>query len=180
MKKSGKPLVIAIGGVSGGGKTTIVTQLKQQFGKAEALYFDSYDFEGPENVFQWIEDGANYDEWNLTPLIRDLKEVLLKRHDYIFLDFPFAYQHSQTSGIIDLVVFIDTPLDIALIRRMNREFRDSSAEEMLQYMESYATYGRRGYLEMLQTIRPDSNVVIDGTLSISQIVEKIREQVNRL
>lgn len=180
MKKIKAPLVIAIASVSGGGKTTIVTQLTEQLQNSKALFFDDYDFEGPDDDLEWVDHGANYDEWNLTPFIRDLEELLAEPLDYILLDFPFAYQQSQTSKLIDLAVFIDTPLDIALTRRMTRDFKDSSTEEIMLYMEHYVAQGRRAYLVMLQTIKPNSDLVVDGTLSVADITNLIIEKGGKL
>lgn len=62
-----KPFVISIAAVSGGGKTTIVKQLNEKLHNSKALFFDTYDLEGPENIISWVDNGANYDEWNLSP-----------------------------------------------------------------------------------------------------------------
>lgn len=106
-------------------------------------------------------------------LIRDIKKLLIEPIDYIILDFPFAYLHSKTSEFIDFAVFIDTPLDIAIARRIIRDFKDSSAEDILLYMENYLDRGRRGYLNMLKKTKPNSDLIIDGTLSIFDIVSNI-------
>lgn len=176
MKKVNSPFVIAIASVSGGGKTTIVKRLSQQCRNSKALYFDNYDFEGPEDILKWVDDGANSNEWNLTPLLKDLESLLEESLDYIIMDFPFAYQHDQISSFIDLAVFVDTPLDVALARRMQRDFAESSAAEILLQLEHYAHKGRRAYLEMLHTIKPDSDVVLDGTLSIDAITDQLIKQ----
>jgi uridine kinase len=54
--------------------------------------------------------------------------------------------------IIDFSVFIDTPLDIALARRVTRDFRDSPTENILSDLDNYISRGRRGYLNMLKHI----------------------------
>lgn len=109
-----RPLVISIAAVSGGGKTTATTSLSQKLQNAQALFFDDYDFEGPDNIPEWVENGANYNAWNLAPLVTDLKVLLSEPVNYVVLDFPFAYAHAQISKFIDFAVFIDTPLDVAL------------------------------------------------------------------
>lgn len=177
MTEKHKPLVIAIGSVSGGGKTTITTHLKQQLENSQALFFDDFEFEGPDDVLKWVDDGANVEEWNLTPLVTDLEELLAQALDYVLVDFPFAYQHSQMRHFIDLAVFIDTPLDIALTRRMARDFKGSSADEILGQLKQYETQGRRAYLKMLETIKPASDLVIDGTLTIVEIEKIVREHL---
>lgn len=179
MNKGKLPLVIAVAGVSGGGKTTIVKHLNERLHNSKALFFDDYDFDGPSDIIDWVDKGANYDEWNLAPLIRDLKGLLSEPLEYIMLDFPFAYKHSKTSKLIDLTVFIDTPLDIAMARRVLRDFRNSSNESILIEMEDYISEGRRGYLEMLKTIKPNSDIIVDGTLSVTKIGDKIHEVISK-
>ena len=172
------PLVVAIAGVSGGGKTTIAKHLSEKLENSKTLFFDDYDFDGPDDIIDWVDKGANYDEWNLAPLIKDLETLLTENLDYIVLDFPFAYKHSTTSKLIDFAVFIETPLDIAMARRVIRDFKNSPREKILIEMENYISKGRRGYLEMIKTIKPISNIIVDGTLSVSEIADKIYERIS--
>lgn len=177
MNKGKYPVVIAIAGVSGGGKTTIVSHLHKSLQNAKTLFFDDYDFDGPDDIIEWIDNGGNPDEWDLSPFIRDLETLHNEPLDYIFLDFPFAYKHSKTYEFIDLAVFIDTPLDIAMARRVMRDFKNSSVEKILMDMNNYTSRGRRGYLNMLKTIKPNSDIIVDGTLAISEIVSIITQSV---
>lgn len=99
-----KPLVIAIAAVSGGGKTTITTYLNKILPSTKALFFDDYEFEGPDDICDWVERGADCNEWNLIPLINDLCSLLsdtVQSLDYILLDYPFAYIHSGMCEYID-------------------------------------------------------------------------------
>lgn len=180
MYRGKNPLVITIAAVSGGGKTTIATQLNQTLKNSKTLYFDHYNFEGPNNVIDWVDRGANYDEWNMDPLIRDLEGLFSESLDYIVLDYPFAYKHTKISKFIDFAVFIDTPLDIAMARRITRDFKNHSVDEILSDMSNYIKRGRRGYLEMLKTIKPNSDIIIDGTLPILEIVNKISRSVEEI
>lgn len=172
-----RPIVIAIASISGGGKTTIVERLNEELPNSEALYFDEYDLEGPENVIDWLNRGNDYNEWNLTPFVRDLENLLSQSLDYIVLDFPFSYQHAQTQSFISFSIFIDTPLDIALARRIIRDFQDSSTENIVEAMKHYNSCGRQAYLEMLYTIKPSADFVVDGSLPVAKIVNLISKQV---
>lgn len=91
------------------------------------------------------------------------------------LDCPFAKMHKAGSVYIDMTVFIDTPLDIAMARRVLRDFQGKSGEEIIKDMENYNAGGRAGYLEMLKTIMPNSDLVVDGTLSVAEIVATIEQ-----
>ncbi|SDC12626.1 Uridine kinase [Pelagirhabdus alkalitolerans] len=178
MEKEKTPLVVAIAGVSGGGKTTITNYLNDKLINSKVISFDDYDFDGPYDIIDWIDNGANYNEWNLDPLIQDIKMALVEPLDYILLDYPFAYKHMKTSTLIDLTIYIDTPLDIAMARRLIRDYKNSSTENILFDMENYISRGRRGYLEMLKTIKPNSDIIVDGTLSVSKIINEIYNSVS--
>ncbi len=176
-----KTLVIAIAAVSGGGKTTVTTVLNKKLHNSKALYFDDYEFNGPEDICEWVERGSDYNEWNLTPLINDLNSLLsnsIESLDYIILDYPFAYKHNKMSKYIDLTIFIDTPLDIAMARRILRDFKEFSFESIRQDLDVYLSRGRLGYLEALNSIKPNSDFVIDGSLPVEAIVSHIYEIIN--
>lgn len=172
-----KPYIVVVGGVSGSGKTTVSKHLSSRLGGAKTLFFDDYDFDGPSNIIDWVERGANYEEWDLSLLLKDLEAFHSDSVKYIVLDFPFAYKHAQIKEFINFAVFIDTPLDIAYARRLIRDFQNSTEKNILLDAKNYLSSGRNGYLEMLQSIKPSSDLVIDGTLPVSKITDKILNTV---
>jgi len=110
----------------------------------------------------------------------DLEVLLTEPLNYIVVDFPFAYKHSKISKFIDFTVFIDMPLDIAMARRVSRDFKNSTVENILMDMEGYISQGRRGYLEMLETIKPNSDIIVDGTLPVFEIVSIISQYIEQI
>ena len=91
------PWVIAVAAVSGGGKTTIANGLAERLPGSRILLFDDYDFDGPTDLLTWVDHGANYHEWDLTPLVADLRRALSEPCQHIILDYPFAYAQDQVS-----------------------------------------------------------------------------------
>ncbi|RED66121.1 uridine kinase [Cohnella lupini] len=175
-----KPLIISIAAVSGGGKTTVIQLLNNELANSIALFFDNYDFEGPDNLIEWAHQGGDYNEWKLSPLINDLRIILDNKdtqNDYILLDYPFAYLNKEMNEFIDLTIFIDTPLDVAMARRILRDFNYSSAEEIRLDMQSYLSGAREAYLAMLNSVKPNSDVIIDGTQGRNELVESIKQQI---
>jgi uridine kinase len=176
-------MVITISAVSGGGKTTTTEYLANTLSQAKALYFDDYSFEGePDDIGEWAERGGDRHEWNLSPLVRDL-QLLQNNHPplcYILLDYPFAYSHEQMKPYIDYTVFIDTPLDVAMARRILRDQSEGSLEQVRMEMANYLTRGRPAYLHMLETIKPQSDFVVDGTLPLADIADRIMDKVTTL
>lgn len=177
MKIKSSPKIIAIASVSGGGKTTAAANVTEQLGNAKALYFDDYDFQGPDDLLQWLHRGTNYNEWNLDPMLADIRKLLAEPLDFIVLDFPFARLHNDASPYMDFTIFIDTPLDIALSRRIIRDFAGSSGNEIIANIEYYAKEGRAAYLQMLADIKPNSDFVIDGSGSKEDVTLAILRQL---
>ena len=167
--------IIAIAAVTAGGKTSAVKSLVEKIPNATSLHFDDYSFEGEvEDFYQWVKAGADDNVWNLTPLKNDIDKLISSnKYDYLFLDYPFAYKNDMIKDYLDCAIFIDTPLDIALARRVLRDMKETSSEEILCEMENYLKYERIAYLQMLKDIMPSSDYVIDGSKDLETIVEEI-------
>ena len=167
--------IIAIAAVTAGGKTSAVKSLVEKIPNATSLHFDDYSFEGEvEDFYQWVKAGADDNVWNLTPLKNDIDKLISSnKYDYLFLDYPFAYKNDMIKDYLDCAIFIDTPLDIALARRVLRDMKETSSEEILCEMENYIKYERVAYLQMLKDILPSSDYVIDGSKDLGTIVEEI-------
>ncbi|RXZ77470.1 hypothetical protein EBB07_31075 [Paenibacillaceae bacterium] len=175
--KNVKSKIIAIAAVSGGGKTTVTSRLNQVLSNSKVIYFDDYNFEGPDDIIDWVQRGADCNEWNLDPLISDLSSHGSLEHiEFTLLDYPFSRLHNQLKNI-DLTIFIDTPLDIAMARRILRDFKNMNTEAILDEMSNYLSRGRIGYESMLKTTKLDSDVVINGSLSVDEIVDKICNEI---
>lgn len=176
---NGKPHVISIAAVSGGGKTTITSQLNAALNNSKALYFDDYEFVNcPDDICEWVHRGADYNEWHLTPLIEDIKRHLFNKNtSYILLDYPFSYLNKGISGFIDLSVFIDTPLDLAMARRILRDYTEKSIDDVRIDLRNYLSRGRDAYLEMQRTVKPNSDIIIEGSLPIPVIVNQILNEL---
>lgn len=171
--------VIAIAAVTAGGKTTVVNELVKTLPRAKFLHFDDYSFEGEvEDFGAWVKEGADYNVWNLSPLKADILTIRESGEcDYLILDYPFAYCNTGLSKDIDCAIFIDTPLDIAMARRILRDMRDSTGAEIRNELEVYIRFARDAYVAMLEKVRPSSDYVIDGTKEIDEKVQEIMELI---
>lgn len=171
--------VIAIAAVTAGGKTTTVNELKRRLSNVQTLHFDDYTFENEVNDFyQWVLDGANYNIWNLEPLEKDILKIKGNGNcDYLILDYPFAYCNEQIRKYIDIAIFIDTPLDIALARRILRDMGEASGEEIRNDLKKYLKYARLAFVQMQKDILPSSDYVIKGTNCTNIIIEEILKRI---
>ena len=167
--------VIAVAAVTAGGKTTVVNKIKKRLPRCTSLHFDDYSFAGEvEDFHQWVLDGADYNVWDLSPLKADIEKASrCGKYDFLLLDYPFAYLNDMIRDYIDCAVFIDTPLDIAMARRVLRDMKDASAEEIREEMDVYLNYARIAYVRMLETVLPSSDYVVDGSRGPDSIADEI-------
>ncbi len=180
-----QPFVVGISSVSGGGKTATTKKLASLLQNAVTLHFDDYDDTNkhPENLQTWLKEGANYNVWETPVLTRDLQTFkasspitaprdgsqILPR--FIVFDAPLGRAHFDTGRFIDFMVFIDTPLDVAMARRLLRD--DYSIESLKESLSSYLNGGRTIYLQFVQQIKEKSDLILDGCLSVDDLAEAI-------
>lgn len=181
-----KPFVIAISGVSGSGKTTVTDELKRRLKNCAVLSFDDYDdvcLIG-RDINDLPTDRNGYDDWQVGPIAADIKQLLNEPLDYIILDYPFGRQNSTISPYIDLSVFIDVPLDVALARRLIRDYTDRSTERheifvdlkaVGDYLKHYLKFQIPTYQNFIDTQKPYADLVIDGMQDVKTNADQIVE-----
>jgi len=67
--------------------------------------------------------GADLREFDCPGLRKAVdEEIRTARIDFIILDYPFGRDHPRFENLIDLSVFVDTLLDVAMARRIMRDY----------------------------------------------------------
>ncbi len=173
--------IIVIGAVTAGGKTTVVNAMKDRLPRTASLHFDDYSFEGEvEDFSKWVSEGADVHVWNLSPLKADIERIIRSgEYDYLLLDYPFAYQHQMIKDYLDCCIFIDTPFDIAIARRVLRDMKEATADEIRNEMDTYLKCERTAYVQMLKDHLSTSDYVIDGAKELEDIINEAMEIVLR-
>ena len=189
-------VIIGISAVTGGGKTTVTQRLAEVLEDSVALHFDDYDDTNvhPDDLHRWFAAGADYDAYK-TPVFTSHLEALkagrsirypigdktLTPARYVVADAPLGRAHSDSGRLLDLMVFVDTPLDIAMARRILRDIdpqagltRGEARQYVIDELSGYLDRARTLYREFQVRMRTNSDMIVDGTLSIDDIVEKIR------
>jgi len=187
--------VIVIAGPSGAGKSTQIKQLLQRLGNANALRLDSYTSSSvyPESA-KWIDDGADPNEFKIPRLDEDVlmlkngKPVLdpdsgieIKPAPFLILEEPFGRGREALRDLIDFVVYVDTPLEVAYIRKLARKtdflpWEDNPERFMTNLrsnIEWYQRVGRRFYLAVSERVRRDCDLIVDGMRSTEQLMDEI-------
>jgi len=175
-----KPFIVAINAISGGGKTTITNELQKRLENSKALYFDDRNYDSDseiDDICKWVEDGADVNQFNLERLADDIEKLKQENLDFIIMDYPFGYRHKQIAPYINHSIFIDTPLDVAMARRILRDYDNSTAINIFDDMNQYLERGRNAYLFKLDDVKRKADILVDGSLTVDKIVEYIIEKI---
>lgn len=193
-------VVIAVAGPSGAGKTTLVRQLAAELDNAAQVYFDDYETVSsyPEDLLRWMAAGADLNQWQTPRMADDLRmlrvgraillpdgKTTLQPTRYIVVEEPFGRERQELAPLIDFVVGIDVPLEIALARRIRRTFKRElelwDAEKVLKkvddYLDEYLRLGSTFYGAMNRRALASCDLAVDGKLPVEQLAEQIAAQV---
>lgn len=177
--------IITISGYPGGGKTTLANALRDRLG-VPALHYDDYETMtgmAPAAVRDWIGRGSDYDEIELGGLIRDMRRLAVAepRPKCVVLDTLLGRAHRATGELIHTSIWIDTPPDIALARRIREaagraRAAPGEAEAFTGWLESYlahyADFTADTYVVQQQRVRPMADIVLDGRLAPERLAEQ--------
>lgn len=191
-----KPVfVIALVGTSGAGKSTLMKGLIEVLGDASCLSFDDYlDSSTYPPVVQWLKDGADPDRFLTPDFVRDVqrlkkgeaiinpmtkKEVRPAR--FLVLEEHFGRERELMRDVIDLVILIDIPLEIAHARKILRkgdflpweDNPDLFITNLRDHLNWYMRVGRDFYVTADTMVRKNCDLIVDGLLPAEKIVEQV-------
>lgn len=181
--------IIGISGISGAGTTTITEALGAKL-NVTTVHWDDFDniSQSPQDYLEWFHQSKNYDDWHypaLENVLHELKrghEVIHPALERILLPTPIVIfdgslgrLHKATGRYIDLAIHLDTSMDVALARRLIRGFGETvtaaSGHDIIDELSWYLNAGR--VLFDATEIKNAADVVVDGNLSVNEIVAHI-------
>jgi len=200
--------VVAVSAPIGGGKTTIVKAIAKQLRDAAIIYFDHYERltqEPVHSLAEWMKKGANADDFIVPNLSDDLKKLKsgesvidpltheeITSKEYIIFEMPMGREHRDTARYIDLLIWIDIPLDLALARKLKeftgsflRENRDNLSKKFIiwmdQYLDNYLNVVREVLQIQKQRVSANADIIINGErrfeTMVQQAVDKILDKI---
>lgn len=196
--------VIGVAGAAGAGKTSLVQGLVAAMSDAAAIHIDNYQRitqQPVHKLMQWLERGANFDEFSI-PLLPEHLERLkrgeaiddpvtgatIASRKYIVFETHFGRAHRATGRYIDLLIWIDTPLDIALARNVRDFLRPALQEPPAQapreraawvynYVDNYLANVRKLVSMQYETVGRDADVVVDGAGNVGESAARIAAEI---
>jgi uridine kinase len=187
-----KPFVVAVSGISGAGKTSLVSKLSARLGNAPSLFFDEYPKVGP-GIGPWLTSGSDPGDWQTPELAVHLKDLragnpinqlhdrgILSSPDFLVIEEPFGRSRPELAAYIDYSLFIDVPLEVALARRILRDMstiwrdcdRGQFEAEIAKYTNYYIAEGRLLYARLQELGLESCDVALDGFKSVDELANE--------
>ncbi len=200
-----RPFLIGVAGGSNSGKTTIATRLAELVGedRLSLIELDSYYVERPGEPLE-TRAAANYDhpdafDWELLndhlAALAAGASVQVPIYDYAIHDRTDRYETVHASKVIvvegilvlweprlrdrfDLKIFIDTPADLRLVRRLRRDVaeRGRSPESIV---DRYVETVRPAHERFIEPSKRHADVIVpEGGLNrpaIEVLLARVRE-----
>jgi uridine kinase len=114
-----------------------------------------------------------------------MREIPARRH--IVFETHFGRRHRDTGRHIDLLVWIATPLDVALARNLSdlmRPLLEPGAQprredlaRLRDYLTTYLADVRALLLAQEKTVGADADLVVDGSRDPEDLVQEVRGAV---
>jgi len=177
--------VVAISGVSGAGKTTIVKLLADEFDCPFLLFDDHIDEDTyPQDMKAWLKGGANVSLIKTPTFVSVLKSLIDKSSTrFIFIEEPFGQERHSMSLLIDYVILLDQPMELCLARIIKRHTDNPNADSInsiSNYLEKYQDYFRVIYNNTANQVRCNADLIFQDVDSIKNTTHYISNWLEKI
>jgi uridine kinase len=197
------PLVIAIAGGSGSGKTTVANAILKQVGTDRIAYLphDAYyrdlgslplaqrvsvNFDHPnslesELMTQHIRQLKNWEPvempvYDFTRHTRTAETVRIEPHRVIVVEGILIFAERELRELFDVKIFVDTDPDIRFIRRLQRDLSERGRKTE-NVISQYLNTVRPMHLEFVESSKRYADVIIPeggmNTVALDMVISRI-------
>lgn len=198
-------IIIGISGASASGKTLLANTIVNELGSDQVVVIseDSYykelhhlsveergkmNFDHPNSLdhalfikhLKALQQGKTVEipRYDFTLHQRKKETRTIGQHRIIVLEGILLFSDAEMRNIMDIRIFMDTPLDICLVRRLKRDLleRKRSLESIL---EQYLSTVRPMYLQFIEPSKRYADMIVprggENRIAIDMIKAKMRE-----
>ncbi len=201
--KVNKPYLVGIAGGSGSGKTFFVERLKERIDDdllivipLDDYYKDSSDKPFEEREKQNYDHPDAFDQDILVEqltAIKNRKSILKPKYDFkthtrfpdkvdkvesrpvVFLEGILLFAFEQVRELLDLKIFINTPDDIRIIRRIARDTKERG-RSLESVIEQYKSSVRPMHRAFVEPTKDFADIIISGEHYSEEVIEMVARQ----
>lgn len=204
-----RPFIIGIGGGSASGKTTVVESImerlscdkvvsisqdcfyrplsKEQIANVADYNFDhpsSMDFEEQVHVLRALQQGAEsvrvpqYDFCTHSRLPSEY-DITISSPEIVIFEGFLALHDARLRDMFDLSIYVDTDVDLRLLRRVKRDIRDRG-RTLESVVEQYERFVKPAHDQFIEPCRKFSDLVVPFNRRNLVAIELICDHINLL
>ena len=190
--------IIAIAGPPGCGKSTLARAVAMHL-DASIIDYDHYQtvtHHPVESIIEWLDNSRDYNVLTIPGLSDDLSHLKnglsvtppgqpfsVKPRDVILFETPFGYCHTESAQHIDLMLWIDIPLDVALARNIhaftehfthanNASTMPDHIHWLQEYLDNYTNSVHDLLTKQIKKVRPHADFWIDGQNNVVTVCQQ--------
>ncbi len=207
---SKKIIIIGIAGASGSGKSLLANTIVRELGSdqvaviSEDSYYkdhsdipfeerakinydhpNSLDHEYMRQQLLELQSGksVNVPRYNHALHIREKETRTLRGHSIIVVEGILLFVEQELRGLMDIRIFMDTALDICLIRRLRRDMQERG-RSLDSVLKQYEETVRPMYLQFIEPSKRHADIIIPrgggNRIAIDMIKAKMRELLEHI
>lgn len=203
-------IIIGISGASASGKSLLANTIVNEIGSEEVVVISEDSYYKDQSHLTFEERAKiNYDHpsafdhellVNHLKSLQKLEEIKIPVYDHnlhirkketrhigqhriIVLEGILLFSESKVRDMMDIKIYMDTPLDICLIRRLRRDImeRSRSFESVIQQYESTV---RPMYQRFIEPTKAFADIIVprggENRIAIDMIQAKMRELLEKV
>jgi len=190
--------IIGIAGLAGAGKSTLIKNLLDILPDSSALFIDDYQRitrEPVAAIIDWMERGGDFNEFVIPvagehlarlksgeTVLNPITLVPVLPKQILLFETHFGRAHEDTGRHIDMMLWLDTPPEVALARNLLALLEPMAPGGSIQptqerigatrrYLSSYLSDVRRLTAFQRARLLPDADRVLDGSMGAAEIAQ---------
>jgi uridine kinase len=153
------------------------------------------------DLHSWLTRGADPIEWQTPVFAADLAALCrgepitlpnggcVQPASYVVVEDPFGRARREMAPSIDLVAFLDVPLDVAMLRKLRRETNGHAANDgphagldrLNRFVADYLEGPLRAtYIAANESAKTSCDLILDGMRPVVDLARELTERIRAL